>query len=53
MGSKGVAAYAAHALALGAGDLETFGKIHEVLCFLDSHGQSAADCWRWRLVWAS
>ncbi len=42
-GVKGVAAYAAHALALGAGDPETFGKIHEVLCFLTRHGQSVAE----------
>jgi hydroxylamine reductase len=30
-GIKGVSAYAAHALALGAGDPQTFGKIHETL----------------------
>lgn len=33
-GIKGVAAYAAHALALGAGDPESYGKIHEVLDLL-------------------
>ena len=33
-GIKGVAAYAAHALALGAGDPVSFAKIHEVLEFL-------------------
>ena len=33
-GLKGVAAYAAHALALGAGDPVAYGKIHEVLDFL-------------------
>jgi hydroxylamine reductase len=33
-GIKGVAAYAAHALALGAGDPVSFAKIHEVLDFL-------------------
>jgi hydroxylamine reductase len=33
-GIKGVAAYAAHALALGAGDPDSFAKIHEVLDFL-------------------
>ena len=33
-GLKGVAAYAAHALALGAGDPHTFAKIHELLDFL-------------------
>jgi hydroxylamine reductase len=30
-GLKGVAAYAAHALALGAGDPVAYGKIHEIL----------------------
>jgi hydroxylamine reductase len=30
-GIKGVAAYAAHALALGAGDPQSYAKIHEVL----------------------
>lgn len=33
-GIKGVAAYAAHALALGAGDPQSFAKVHEVLDFL-------------------
>jgi len=33
-GIKGVAAYAAHALALGAGDPDTFAKIHETLDLL-------------------
>jgi hydroxylamine reductase len=33
-GIKGVAAYAAHGLALGAGDSGCFAKIHEVLDFL-------------------
>ncbi|MGD0939383.1 MAG: hydroxylamine reductase [Terracidiphilus sp.] len=33
-GIKGVAAYAAHALALGAGDPASFAKIHEVMDFL-------------------
>ena len=33
-GLKGVAAYAAHALALGAGDPVSFAKIHELLDFL-------------------
>ncbi len=33
-GIKGVAAYAYHALALGAGDPNTFAKIHEILDFL-------------------
>jgi hydroxylamine reductase len=33
-GIKGVAAYAVHALALGAGDPNSFAKIHEVLAFL-------------------
>jgi hydroxylamine reductase len=42
-GIKGVAAYAAHAMALGAGDPEAFGKIHEVLCFLTRQGQSVAE----------
>ena len=42
-GIKGVAAYAAHALALGAGDVESFGKIHEALCFLTHDGPSAAE----------
>jgi hydroxylamine reductase len=33
-GIKGVAAYAAHALALGAGDPVSYAKIHEILDFL-------------------
>jgi hydroxylamine reductase len=33
-GIKGVAAYAAHALALGAGDPQSFAGIHEILDFL-------------------
>src|ERR1017187_7522432 len=33
-GLKGVAAYAAHALALGAGDSNSYAKIHELLDFL-------------------
>ena len=33
-GIKGVAAYAAHALALGAGDPATFAKVHETLDLL-------------------
>ena len=42
-GIKGVAAYAAQALALGAGDPESFGKIHEVLCFLTHEHPSVAE----------
>ena len=42
-GVKGVAANAVHALRLGAGDPETLGKIHEVLCFLALGGQSVAE----------
>ncbi len=42
-GIKGVAAYAAHALALGAGEAESFGKIHEVLCFLTHEKPSVAE----------
>ncbi|MGD0649150.1 MAG: hydroxylamine reductase [Acidobacteriaceae bacterium] len=42
-GIKGVAAYAAHALALGAGDPESFGKIHEALCFLTHEHPSVAE----------
>ncbi len=41
-GIKGVVAYAAHALALGAGDPQTFAKIHEVLDFL-THPSPTAD----------
>jgi len=42
-GVKGVAAYAAQALALGAGDPESFGKIHEALCFLTHEHPSVAE----------
>jgi len=42
-GIKGVAAYAAQALALGAGDPESFGKIHEALCFLTHERPSVAE----------
>jgi len=42
-GIKGVAAYAAQALALGAGDPESFGKIHEVLCFLTHEHPSVVE----------
>ena len=42
-GIKGVAAYAAHALALGAGDPESFGKMHEALCFLTHEKPSVAE----------
>jgi len=41
-GIKGVAAYAVHALALGAGDPQSFGKIHEILEFL-THPSPTAD----------
>jgi hydroxylamine reductase len=41
-GIKGVAAYAAHALALGAGDPICFAKIHEILDFL-THPSPTAD----------
>ncbi len=41
-GIKGVAAYAAHALALGAGDPQTFAQVHEVLDFL-THPSPTAD----------
>ncbi len=40
-GLKGVAAYAAHALALGAGDPHTFAKIHELLDFLTKPAPTA------------
>ena len=40
-GIKGVAAYAAHALALGAGDPHTFAKIHEILDFLTQPSPTA------------
>jgi hydroxylamine reductase len=42
-GIKGAAAYAAHALALGAGDPQTFAKIHEVLEFLTHEGPTAEE----------
>jgi len=41
-GIKGVAAYAFHALALGAGDPATFAKIHEALDFL-THAAPTAE----------
>lgn len=40
-GLKGVAAYAAHALALGAGDPVAFAKIHELLDFLTKPAPTA------------
>ena len=40
-GLKGVAAYAAHALALGAGDPVSFAKIHELLDFLTKSAPTA------------
>lgn len=40
-GLKGVAAYAAHALALGAGDPHSFAKIHELLDFLTKPAPTA------------
>jgi len=45
---KGVAAYAAHALALGAGDPVSFAKIHEVLDFLTIPRLPPRNCWAWR-----
>jgi hydroxylamine reductase len=42
-GLKGVAAYAAHALALGAGDPVAYGKIHEVLDFLTQPAPKAEE----------
>jgi len=42
-GIKGVAAYASHALALGAGDPATFAKIHEVLDFLTHPAPTAEE----------
>jgi hydroxylamine reductase len=42
-GIKGVAAYAAHALALGAGDPATFASIHETLDFLTYPAPTAAE----------
>ena len=41
-GIKGVAAYAAHALALGAGDPNSFADIHKILDFL-THPSPTAD----------
>ncbi|MGA9671572.1 MAG: hydroxylamine reductase [Terracidiphilus sp.] len=40
-GIKGAAAYAAHALALGAGDPLTYAKIHEILDFLTQPSPTA------------
>jgi len=42
-GIKGVAAYAVHALALGAGDPISFAKIHEVLDFLTHESATAEE----------
>ena len=42
-GIKGAAAYAAHALALGAGTPATFAKIHEVMSFLAESNHSAEE----------
>lgn len=42
-GIKGAAAYAAHALALGAGSPATFSKIHEVLNFLTESNHTAEE----------
>jgi hydroxylamine reductase len=42
-GIKGVAAYAAHALALGAGDPLSYAKIHEVLDFLTHPAPTSGD----------
>lgn len=42
-GIKGVAAYAAHAMALGAGDPASFAKIHEVLDFLTHPAPTAEE----------
>jgi hydroxylamine reductase len=42
-GLKGAAAYAAHALALGAGDPATFAKIHETLEFLTHPSPTAEE----------
>jgi hydroxylamine reductase len=42
-GIKGVAAYAAHALALGAGDPLSYAKIHELLDFLTHSSPSTGD----------
>lgn len=40
-GIKGAAAYAAHALALGAGSPDTFAKIHEIMNFLAESNHTA------------
>jgi len=42
-GIKGAAAYAAHALALGAGSPATFAKIHEVMNFLAESNHAAEE----------
>jgi hydroxylamine reductase len=42
-GLKGAAAYAAHALALGAGDPATFAKVHETLEFLTHPSPTAEE----------
>ena len=42
-GIKGAAAYAAHALALGAGTPANFAKIHEVMSFLAESNHSAEE----------
>jgi hydroxylamine reductase len=42
-GIKGVAAYAAHALALGAGDPVSFAKVHEILDFLTHPSPTAEE----------
>jgi hydroxylamine reductase len=42
-GIKGVAAYAAHALALGAGDPVSFARIHEVMDFLTHPAPTAEE----------
>jgi hydroxylamine reductase len=42
-GIKGVAAYAVHALALGAGDPDSFAKIHEILNSLTLPSPSAEE----------
>lgn len=42
-GIKGVAAYAFHALALGAGDPASFAKIHEILDFLTHPAPTAEE----------
>ena len=42
-GLKGAAAYATHALALGAGDPSTYAKIHELLDFLTKPAPTAEE----------